>query len=60
MKKEGLLGCNIKFMIEGEEEVGSDHLEEFVKNNKSKLECDDFDFRYRNDFKRTTLYLNRS
>ena len=40
MKKEGLLGCNIKFMIEGEEEVGSDHLEEFVKNNKSKLECD--------------------
>ena len=40
MKKEGLLSCNIKFMIEGEEEVGSDHLEEFVKNNKSKLECD--------------------
>jgi len=40
MKKEGLIGCNIKFMIEGEEEVGSDHLEEFVKNNKSKLACD--------------------
>ena len=40
MKKEGLLGCNIKFMIEGEEEVGSDHLEDFVKNNKTKLACD--------------------
>ena len=40
MKKEGELGCNIKFMIEGEEEVGSDHLEAFVKNNKSKLACD--------------------
>ena len=40
MKKEGLLGCNIKFMIEGEEEVGSDNLEDFVKKNKSKLDCD--------------------
>ena len=40
MKKKGLLGCNIKFMIEGEEEVGSDNLEDFVKNNKSKLACD--------------------
>ena len=40
MKKQGLLGCNIKFMIEGEEEVGSDNLEDFVKNNKSKLACD--------------------
>lgn len=40
MKNEGLFDCNIKFMIEGEEEVGSDHLEDFVKNNKSKLACD--------------------
>jgi acetylornithine deacetylase/succinyl-diaminopimelate desuccinylase-like protein len=32
--------CNIKFMIEGEEEVGSDNLEEFVRNNKEKLDCD--------------------
>lgn len=27
-------------MIEGEEEVGSDNLEDFVKKNKSKLDCD--------------------
>jgi acetylornithine deacetylase/succinyl-diaminopimelate desuccinylase-like protein len=27
-------------MIEGEEEVGSDHLEDFVKANKEKLNCD--------------------
>ena len=40
MKKNGALECNIKFMIEGEEEVGSDHLEDFVKSNKEKLKCD--------------------
>lgn len=34
------LPCNAKFMIEGEEEVGSSHLEDFVKNNKEKLKAD--------------------
>ena len=34
------LPCNIKFMIEGEEEVGSENLEEFVINNKSLLSAD--------------------
>lgn len=32
--------CNIKFMIEGEEEVGSANLGAFVKANKSKLKAD--------------------
>lgn len=32
--------CNLKFMIEGEEEVGSVHLGEFVKANKEKLKAD--------------------
>lgn len=32
--------CNIKYMIEGEEEVGSNHLESFVKKNKAKLKAD--------------------
>lgn len=32
--------CNIKFMIEGEEEVGSAHLADFVKANKAKLKAD--------------------
>lgn len=32
--------CNIKFMIEGEEEVGSSNLENFVTTNKEKLKAD--------------------
>ncbi|HNW97246.1 MAG TPA: dipeptidase [Bacteroidales bacterium] len=32
--------CNVKFMFEGEEEVGSVNLEEFCKNNKERLKCD--------------------
>lgn len=34
------LGCNVKFMIEGEEEVGSSNLGIFVKANKERLKCD--------------------
>ncbi|MEM1137230.1 MAG: dipeptidase [Bacteroidota bacterium] len=34
------LPCNIKFMLEGEEESGSDNLEIFVKNNKEKIAAD--------------------
>lgn len=34
------LPCNVKFMIEGEEEVGSVNLGVFVKNNKEKLTAD--------------------
>ncbi|MDH5397088.1 MAG: dipeptidase [Cyclobacteriaceae bacterium] len=40
MVKSDSLSCNIKFMIEGEEEVGSDNLAIFVKDNKEKLKAD--------------------
>ena len=40
MMEEDDLPCNVKFMIEGEEEVGSDNLEIFIKNNKEKLSND--------------------
>jgi acetylornithine deacetylase/succinyl-diaminopimelate desuccinylase-like protein len=38
--KNNALPCNIKVMIEGEEEVGSAHLGDFLKVNKDKLSCD--------------------
>ncbi|MCA6380057.1 MAG: dipeptidase [Cytophagales bacterium] len=40
MMKLNQLLCNVKFMIEGEEEVGSDNLGTFVKENKAKLKAD--------------------
>lgn len=40
MMASGDLPCNVKFMIEGEEEVGSDNLDKFVIENKEKLKAD--------------------
>ncbi len=40
MMKTGSLPCNIKFMIEGEEEVGSNNLGIFVKQNKERIKAD--------------------
>jgi len=40
MLQTNTLPCNIKFMIEGEEEVGSDNLGEFVIANKERLKAD--------------------
>lgn len=40
MMRNDALPCNVKFMIEGEEEVGSVNLGLFVKENKEKLAAD--------------------
>ena len=40
MIETGTLPCNVKFMIEGEEEVGSNSLDWFVKRNQEKLRND--------------------
>src|SRR5690349_18040050 len=40
IKQTGRLPVNIKFMIEGEEEVGSAHLDDFVRSHKSDLAAD--------------------
>ena len=39
MKTEGTLPLNVKFIIEGEEEIGSGNLEEFVNKNQELLKC---------------------
>ena len=40
LKTKGELPVNIKFLIEGEEEIGSPNLEKFLKKNKQLLKCD--------------------
>jgi acetylornithine deacetylase/succinyl-diaminopimelate desuccinylase-like protein len=40
MMQTGTLRCNVKFMIEGEEEVGSANLGIYVKSHKEKLKAD--------------------
>jgi acetylornithine deacetylase/succinyl-diaminopimelate desuccinylase-like protein len=40
MMKTNTLPCNVKFMIEGEEEVGSSHLGLWIRENKARLTGD--------------------
>ena len=40
MQAQEHIPCNIKFLVEGEEEIGSDHLSPFVEANREMLEAD--------------------
>ncbi len=40
MIAQNALTCNVKVMFEGEEEVGSENLETFIKENKERLKAD--------------------
>src|SRR4029079_2786587 len=40
MMKTNALACNVRFMIEGEEEVGSSNLGTWVRENKNRLKGD--------------------
>ncbi len=40
LKTTGSLPVNVKFLIEGEEEIGSPNLEPFIAKNKELLSCD--------------------
>ncbi|WP_262485699.1 dipeptidase [Dyadobacter soli] len=40
MLATGTLACNVKVMIEGEEEIGSSNLGTFVREHKEMLQCD--------------------
>ena len=40
LKIHGDVPCNIKFMIEGEEENGSQHIDQYLKKFRKKFSCD--------------------
>ncbi len=40
LKTTGDVPCNIKFVIEGEEETGSAHIDHYLKKYKKKFSCD--------------------
>ena len=40
VKETGDVPCNVKFLIEGEEEIGSSHLEEYLTTYREKFSCD--------------------
>jgi acetylornithine deacetylase/succinyl-diaminopimelate desuccinylase-like protein len=40
LKTTGDVPCNIKFVIEGEEETGSAHIDDYLKKYQNKFSCD--------------------
>ena len=40
LKKTGDVPCNIKFVVEGEEEIGSSHIGQYLEKYRQILQCD--------------------
>jgi acetylornithine deacetylase/succinyl-diaminopimelate desuccinylase-like protein len=40
LKNAGDVPCNIKFIVEGEEEIGSVHIEQYLQKYQERLSCD--------------------
>ncbi len=40
LKKTGDVPCNVKFIVEGEEEIGSSHIEKYLTKYRHKFTCD--------------------
>ena len=40
LRKTGDVPCNVKFIVEGEEEIGSEHISQYLKKYKDKFACD--------------------
>lgn len=59
LKSYGDVPCNIKFIVEGEEEIGSPNLEQFILQYKEKLKCDGviWEFGYIDEKERPIIML---
>src|SRR5688500_3634855 len=59
LKSSGDVPCNIKFIVEGEEEIGSPNLEGFLIQHKEKLKCDGviWEFGYIDEKERPIIML---
>jgi acetylornithine deacetylase/succinyl-diaminopimelate desuccinylase-like protein len=40
LRRDGRLPVNVKFLVEGEEEVGSPHFEQLLRDRREQLRCD--------------------
>ena len=40
LDETGDVPCNVKFLVEGEEEIGSSHLEQYLSKYREKFSCD--------------------
>ena len=59
LQKTGDVPCNIKFIVEGEEETGSDHIAEYLKKYQEKFACDGviWEFGYVDEHDRAVISL---
>jgi acetylornithine deacetylase/succinyl-diaminopimelate desuccinylase-like protein len=59
LKEVGDVPCNVKFLIEGEEEIGSSHLEDYLTKYREKFSCDAtiWEFGYVDEHERPIISL---
>ena len=59
LDKTGDVPCNVKFVVEGEEEIGSTHLEQYLNKYREKFSCDAtiWEFGYVDERERPILSL---
>lgn len=59
LKVKGDVPCNFKFIVEGEEEIGSVHLNQYFERYGEKFECDGvvWEFGYLDETERPTITL---
>lgn len=59
LNETGDVPCNVKFLVEGEEEIGSSHLEQYLTKYREKFSCDAtiWEFGYIDEHERPIISL---